>query len=74
MIFLYAGLISINLAFFNLLPFPGLDGWQIVVAIVEKIIRRKINPKVKGIVSYIGLGLLLALAVAVTVKDIIGLF
>ena len=74
MIFLYAGLISINLAFFNLLPFPGLDGWQIVVVIVEKIIRRKINPKVKGIVSYVGLGLLLLLALAITVKDIIGLF
>ncbi|MBP5216517.1 MAG: site-2 protease family protein [Bacilli bacterium] len=74
MIFLYAGLISINLAFFNLLPFPGLDGWQIVVVVVEKIIRRKINPKVKGIVSYIGLGLLILLALVVTVKDIIGLF
>ena len=74
MIFLYAGLISINLAIFNLLPFPGLDGWQILVGTIERIIKRKINPKVKGIVSYIGLGLLVLLAVAVTIKDIIGLF
>lgn len=34
-IFLYAGLISINLAFFNLLPFPGLDGWALLVTIIE---------------------------------------
>lgn len=29
------GLISVNLALFNLLPFPGLDGWQILVEIIE---------------------------------------
>jgi membrane-associated protease RseP (regulator of RpoE activity) len=39
-IFLYAGLISINLAIFNLLPFPGLDGWQILVTLIEGITNR----------------------------------
>ena len=29
------GTLSVNLALFNLLPFPGLDGWQILVEIVE---------------------------------------
>ena len=29
------GMISVNLALFNLLPFPGLDGWQILVEIIE---------------------------------------
>ncbi len=29
------GLISVNLAIFNLLPFPGLDGWQLLVTCVE---------------------------------------
>ena len=29
------GVISVNLALFNLLPFPGLDGWQILVELVE---------------------------------------
>lgn len=29
------GLISVNLALFNLLPFPGLDGWQILVELIE---------------------------------------
>lgn len=29
------GLISVNLAIFNLLPFPGLDGWQLLVTAIE---------------------------------------
>ncbi len=31
------GIISVNLALFNLLPFPGLDGWQVLVEIIEGI-------------------------------------
>ena len=72
-IFYFAGLLSINLAFFNLLPFPGLDGWQLVTLTFEAIFRRKMNPKVKGIISYVGIGLLFVLIIAVTVKDVIGL-
>jgi len=33
--FFYGGYLSLNLAIFNLLPFPGLDGWQLLVTIVE---------------------------------------
>lgn len=29
------GILSVNLALFNLLPFPGLDGWQILVELIE---------------------------------------
>lgn len=70
-VFLYAGLISINLAFFNLLPFPGLDGWALLVTIIEAISKKKVPEKVKGIVSYVGLGLLLVLMVGIAIKDII---
>lgn len=122
------GMISVNLALFNLLPFPGLDGWQIVVEIVEGSVngikkakfKRKhkdslaseqeksnvtqdlskhevvatanevnlsigtnenatykewqIPAKVKGIMSYIGLGILFLFMIVVFVKDIFGLF
>ena len=73
-IFFFAGVISINLAFFNLLPFPGLDGWALVVTGYEKIRRKKISAKVQGIVSMVGYALLAALMLAVTIKDIIQLF
>ncbi|MCQ2793265.1 MAG: RIP metalloprotease RseP [Bacilli bacterium] len=42
------GLISVNLAIFNLLPFPGLDGWQLLVTAIEffpNVIKRKIYEK-----------------------------
>jgi regulator of sigma E protease len=70
----YWGLISVNLALFNLLPFPGLDGWHLVVTAFEAVTRKEINPKVKNIVSSIGLILLLGLSFVILLKDIVGLF
>jgi len=124
----YWAMISVNLALFNLLPFPGLDGWQVLVEIIESIVNAvkkskynknkkkselekenvitvtegdsiesvnsdkeqvinvgeekkeeeyrpyRIPPKVKTIVSYVGLGLLFLLALVIFVLDIIKLF
>lgn len=67
------GLISVNLAIFNLLPFPGLDGWQILVTSIEGISRKKVPDKVKGIVSMVGLVLLFTLMIAVVVMDVLRL-
>lgn len=64
------GLISVNLAVFNLIPVPGLDGWQILVAAVEGTTKKKIPNKVKTIVSYIGLALLFGLMILLLIKDI----
>ena len=68
------GLISVNLAIFNLLPFPGLDGWQIVVLIVEAVAHKEIPDRVKNIVSFIGIALLFSLMILILIKDFIGLF
>lgn len=65
------GLISVNLAIFNLLPFPGLDGWQLLVTAIEGITKKKLPKKFKTIMSMIGLGLLFALMIAVIVMDIL---
>jgi hypothetical protein len=54
-----------------LFPIPGLDGWQLLVLIVESTTRKKIPDKVKNIVSLIGIGLLLLLMAVVVVKDVI---
>ena len=67
------GLISVNLAIFNLLPFPGLDGWQLLVTAIEGITRKKIPAKVKTIVSIVGIGLLFALMAVIIVLDILRL-
>ncbi|MDD4103767.1 MAG: site-2 protease family protein [Bacilli bacterium] len=64
------GLISINLAIINLLPFPGLDGWQIFVLIFESITKREISQKTKNIVSSIGIILLFGLMFVLLIKDV----
>ena len=66
----YWGFISVNLAIFNLLPFPGLDGWQLLVLGIETGTRKKIPEKVKNIVSFIGIAILLSLMLVVVFKDL----
>lgn len=65
------GFISVNLGIMNLLPFPGLDGWQILVTSVEGVTRKEIPSKAKNIVSMIGLFLLIGLSIVLLIKDII---
>lgn len=65
-----AGIISINLAILNILPFPALDGGRIIFAIVELIKGSPIDPEKEGLVHMIGFIVLIALMVLVLVKDI----
>ena len=67
------GLISINLAFFNLLPFPALDGGKAVFILFEMITGIKPNKKVEYIVNIVGFSLLILLFFFVTYNDIKGL-
>ena len=67
-------LISVNLAIFNLLPFPGLDGWQLLVLAIEGITRKKVPDKAKAIASYVGIGLLMLFMVVLIVKDVFMFF
>lgn len=48
-------IISISLFIMNLLPIPILDGGLILIAFIEIIIRRKINPRIQYYVQFIGL-------------------
>lgn len=67
-IFLW-GYISLNLGCFNLLPLPGLDGWQSMIAILESITRKKFPKKFKNIANTVGLIVLLVLAALLVIKD-----
>ena len=68
------GLISVNLAVFNLLPFPGLDGWHFLVLAIEGVTRRDLPKKFKNIMSMVGMILLFGLMIVITFKDPFGLF
>ena len=64
------GMISVNLAIFNLLPFPGLDGWQLLVTAIEGATKKKLPNKFKQTMSLIGLALLFILMIAIVVLDV----
>ena len=66
-------MISINLGIMNLLPIPALDGGRMLTILVEMITKKRVPPKVEGIVNGVGLALLLLLSLVVMVKDVVGL-
>ncbi len=63
-----------NLAVFNLLPFPALDGGRAVFVLFEWIFHRRVPADKEAIVHAVGIALLMLLVVAVTYKDILQLF
>lgn len=65
--------ISINLGVMNLLPFPALDGGHLLIYIIEAIRRKPIKKELEGVINFIGLIILLSLAVIIMIKDIIAL-
>lgn len=68
------GIISMILAFVNVLPIPALDGGHSLFLIIEVITRRKLSDKFMEIVQIIGMVLLLILMVFVIGNDIVNLF
>ena len=56
-------LLSMNLAVFNILPFPSLDGARTIFVGIEWIFRKPINRKIEGIIHMVGLILLFALVI-----------
>ncbi len=73
-VFYLFAFIAINLAVMNLLPIPALDGGRIVcllvTAAIEKITRRKVNPKYEGYLHAGFMVLLLAFMAFITFKDV----
>lgn len=63
-------LISVNLAVFNLLPVPALDGCQMVFVIIEWITKKPLKPKVQAMINGIGLIILIALVILLDVLKV----
>ncbi|MEW5805572.1 MAG: RIP metalloprotease RseP [Patescibacteria group bacterium] len=72
--FSFIALISLNLAVFNLLPLPALDGGRIVFVTWEIIAKKPVPAKYESWVHSLGMVLLLSLLVLVTIADIKRLF
>ncbi|QZD96479.1 RIP metalloprotease RseP [Qipengyuania gelatinilytica] len=66
----FAALISLNLAFINLLPIPALDGGHLAFYAAEAIRRKPLGPRSTEVAYRAGVALVLALMVFVTFIDI----
>ncbi|MBE7081853.1 MAG: PDZ domain-containing protein [Clostridiales bacterium] len=61
--------IGVNLAVFNLLPFPALDGSRVVFTAIEGVRRKPLNRRIEGLIHTIGLFALLLFAVFVDLQQ-----
>src|SRR3989344_1233751 len=68
------GLLSLNLAVINALPFPGLDGARALFVIIHGATGRKIAPAVERNIHYAGIVLLILLVLLISIRDVARLF
>ncbi len=68
----FAAFLSVNLAIFNILPLPALDGGRIAFVLLEWLRRgKRVSPITEAIVHRIGFALLMTLVLVITYQDII---
>ena len=74
----FGGFIAINLAVMNMLPIPALDGGRcaglLITTLIEKITKKKVDPKYEGYIHGAFMVLLLLFMAFIMLKDIITIF
>jgi regulator of sigma E protease len=63
-------ILNLSLAIFNLLPLPILDGGHLLFLGLEKLRKRRLQPKTQEIIEQIGIGILLLLFLFVFYNDL----
>jgi len=66
----FVAALSLNLAVFNVLPIPALDGGRLFFLMYEAVTRRKVKAEVEKWIHTIGMVLLLSLMLLITFSDI----
>ena len=67
-------IVSLNLAIFNLIPIPGLDGGKIFFILLKIISGGRINDDMEYKATIIGMAVLLTLFALITINDVMNLF
>ena len=74
-VFYLGAFIAVNLAIMNMLPIPALDGGRVflllVTWVIERITKKRLDPKYEGYIHAAGMVLLLALMAYVMFNDIV---
>jgi len=63
--------ISINLAIFNILPIPALDGFRMLMVIIERIRKKAINRDLEAKINFAGFAILIGLVVALEIYKLV---
>lgn len=66
----YMGVLSVCIAFINLIPLPPFDGFHALVSAAELVIRRPISRKLRTVFGVVGVFVLLSLLVVGTKNDL----
>jgi regulator of sigma E protease len=66
----FVGILSVNLAILNVLPFPALDGGRLLFIAIETLFGRKVVPRVEAAIHTVGMIILILLILAITASDI----
>lgn len=67
------GDLSLSLAVMNLLPIPALDGGRVVILLIESIIRRDLNERIKTLIINGSFILLMILVIFIMIKDVLNI-
>lgn len=66
----FVGVLSVNLAVLNILPFPALDGGRFVFLGVEKLIGKRRKNIIEGYLNTAGMIFLLSVMALITIRDV----
>jgi len=70
---IFVGILSVNLAVLNVLPFPPLDGGRIAVVAVEAIRKRRLPAEREALVYLTGFMVLIVLVILISIRDVANL-
>ncbi len=68
-----AAIISLNLGFLNLLPFPALDGSRLMFLILEGVRGRPVDPQKESFVHFVGFTILIFSMIIIAYRDLMRL-
>lgn len=73
-VLMFVAMFSLNLAIFNAIPIPALDGGRVLLLILGMIFGKRISKKMESNLITVSFILILGLTIIITAKDIFNLF
>ena len=70
---IFVGILSVNLAVLNVLPFPPLDGGRIAVVAIEAVRRRRLRAEREALIYLTGFMVLIVLVILISIRDVANL-